>query len=57
MEGCIVFLGKASVFSIIDVNSSYWQVEVEEANQDKTAFTSYHGLYRFVRIPVGLKNE
>lgn len=44
-EKCIDSLGDATVFSTLDANSGYWQVEIEESDRDKTAFTSHHGLY------------
>lgn len=46
----------ATVFTTLDSNSEYWQVDIEEADQYKTAYTSQHGLYRFFPIPYGLKN-
>lgn len=52
----INLLGKASFFSTLDANSEYWQIEINDANKDKTAITSYHSLCRFVRMPFGLCN-
>lgn len=51
-------LGDATIFSTLDAHCycGYWQIEVDDQDRDKMAFTSHHGLYRFVRIPVGLKN-
>lgn len=56
MDECIFSLGEAEVFSTLNANSSYWQAEVKETNRNKTAFTSYHGLHRFVQMLSGLKN-
>lgn len=56
-DNCIDSLKKAVVIFTLDTNSRYWQVEVEEKDTVKTAFTSYHGLYRFVRKPIGLKKN
>lgn len=33
-----------------------FQVEVEKTNGEKTVFTANHRLYRFVQMPIGLKN-
>ncbi|UYV67231.1 K02A2.6-like, partial [Cordylochernes scorpioides] len=43
-------------FSAIDLRSGYWQVEVEERDKEKTAFTTAHGLYEFNVLPFGLCN-
>lgn len=55
MSEYIEFLGVAAVLSMMDVSSRYWQVEAEETDNDKTAFTSYVGLYRLVQTPFGLE--
>lgn len=34
----------------------YWQVEVEEADRQKTAFNTTEGLYQFNMMPFGLCN-
>ena len=34
--------------SCLDLNSGYWQVEMDPADAEKTAFTSRKGLYEFV---------
>ena len=33
-------LSRAQWFSCLDLNAGYWQVEVDEADREKTAFTS-----------------
>lgn len=40
MEECMNSLGEGTVFSRKDANSGCWQVEIDEKNPGKTAFTS-----------------
>ena len=49
-------LGEARYFSSLDLASGYWQVGLEEDARAKSAFTSFKGLYEFVRMPFGLCN-
>ncbi|UYV67936.1 hypothetical protein LAZ67_5002546 [Cordylochernes scorpioides] len=46
----------STYFSAIYLRSGYWQVEVEERDKEKTAFTTAHGLYEFNVMPFGLCN-
>ncbi|UYV63892.1 K02A2.6-like, partial [Cordylochernes scorpioides] len=43
-------------FTAIDLRSGYWQVEIDEQDKKKTAFTTSHGLYEFNVMPFGLCN-
>lgn len=56
MYQCIDSLVDAKVIFWMDGNCGYCQIEIAEEGRDKTAFTSHHGLYQFVRVPCGLKN-
>lgn len=40
--------GKESIFSTLNVNSGYYQFEIDDRDQDKTTFTLHQGLYRFL---------
>jgi hypothetical protein len=48
-------LGQAEFISTIDLAKGYYQVPVRKEDQDKTAFISPFGKYRFTRMPFGLK--
>jgi Reverse transcriptase (RNA-dependent DNA polymerase) len=56
MDECIDSLGDAVVFTTLDCNSGYWQIPVHPEDRDKTTFTSHYGIYRFLRLPFGLRN-
>lgn len=50
MEKCVESLGNATIFSTIDCNRGYWQIEIVEADRNNTTFSSHHGLSRFIRM-------
>jgi Reverse transcriptase (RNA-dependent DNA polymerase) len=54
VDDCLDSLGDARYFSTLDANCGYWQIDVKEADREKTAFTSHRGLYQFKRMPFGL---
>lgn len=56
MNECISSLGEAALCTALDCNRGYWQIEVAEANRNKTTFTFHSGILCFNWMPFGLKN-
>ncbi|CAK1600363.1 unnamed protein product [Parnassius mnemosyne] len=48
-------LGKSTYFSTLDLASGYHQIELNEDDRQKTAFSTQNGHYEFLRMPFGLK--
>lgn len=44
------------VFSAMDVNRGYWQMEANVSDEENTSLTPHHGLFQFTRSRLGLKN-
>jgi len=54
MEEMMDKLHGTRYFSMIDLGNAYYQVELDEASQDKTAFSTKSGQYCFRRMPMGI---
>lgn len=48
--------GRTRVISTMDLKAGYYQVPVHPDHRDKTGFVTPFGLYRFRRMPFGLRN-
>ena len=49
-------LGKARIFSAVDLSSAYHQVRIKEGHEHKTAFLTPMGLFEYIVMPLGLTN-
>lgn len=56
IDDAFLSLGGNKYFSIIDLLSGFWQLEIEEADQYKTAFITADGLYEYRKMPFGMTN-
>lgn len=50
-------LAQSCYFTTLDLASGFWQVKLQPASQEKTAFFTPSGLYEFRVIPFGLCNS
>ncbi|KAG0861656.1 hypothetical protein G6F16_013108 [Rhizopus arrhizus] len=50
-------LGKAKVFSALDMRAGFHQVPLEENSKELTAFTTKYGVYHYNTLPMGLVNS
>ena len=54
---CLDCLDGAKLFSTLDLQAGYWQIEVKPEDRPKTAFiSSRRGLYEYITMPFGLCN-
>ena len=49
-------LAGCKYFTTLDLASGYWQVALEEADKEKTAFSTHQGHFEFNVMPFGLTN-
>lgn len=50
-------LGKAKIFSALDMRAGFHQVPLEEGSKELTAFTTKYGTYHYNMLPMGLVNS
>ena len=49
-------LGWVKYFSLVDLASGYWQIQMSEDSKEKTAFIAPQGVFEFCVLPFGLTN-
>lgn len=57
IEETLSQLGSAKYFSVIDLASGFWQIEMDARDSEKTAFNTPNGHYQWRRMPMGLANS
>lgn len=57
MKDCLQSLGDALYSSALDFNSGYGQIAVVEEEKGKTSLPCHEGLFRWIRMPMGLTNS
>lgn len=55
IEEALATIGRAEVFSTVDLESAYYLLELDEDSRYVTTFVTRSGLYRFTRLVFGLK--
>ena len=56
IDDTLDMLAGAQYFTVLDLASGYWQVQMDPVSREKTAFTTHSGLYEFEKMPFGLVN-
>ncbi|XP_044146846.1 uncharacterized protein LOC122935145 [Bufo gargarizans] len=56
IEESLAALGSSAYFSTLDLTSGFWQVPMAPEDEEKTAFTTPMGLFKFNYMPFGLCN-
>ncbi len=56
IDDAFQYLQGKTIFSSLDLKSGYYQVRVADADIQKTAFPTRHGLFEFAVMPFGLCN-
>ena len=54
IDDCLDALSGAKLYSVFDLRSGYYQLEMDPADAHKTAFVTRRGLYAYRRMPMGL---
>ena len=55
IEDILPKLQKCKVFSVVDLKSGYWHVQLDDESSRLTTFKSPNGRYCWLRLPFGLK--
>jgi hypothetical protein len=56
IDSCLESLGSSCFFSALDLQSGYWQTELDSRDADKSTFVTRSGQYRFTVLSMGPAN-
>ena len=56
IEDLFAYLGKAKMFSSLDLAKGYYQVDMDPSSMQYTAFSCEFGFYEYTVLPMGLTN-
>ena len=56
IQECCDLIGRAKYLSKIDLTQGYYQIRVDKADREKTAFNTREGKYEYLAMPFGLAN-
>ena len=56
-DDILPYLANQKLFSKMDIRSGYYNIEVEEKDKEKTAFSTPFGLYEYNRMVQGAKTS
>lgn len=54
LQGSFNYLSGASIYTVLDLNNSYYQVPLAPESRHLTAFSTPYSLYQYTRCPYGL---
>ena len=49
-------LGSSHIYSIVDLESGFHQIMMDDSSEEKTAFSTRYGQFQFTVMPFGLRN-
>lgn len=56
VEEVVSSMPKAKVFSVVDANHGFWQIQLDEESSKLCTFNTPIGRYRFLRLPFGVSS-
>lgn len=56
IEVAFMKMANKNKFAKLDLSSAYWQIELDEMSKDITTINTPIGLYKFNRLPYGIKS-